>query len=107
MSRRWYEVRIRKWLSRDRSVKKSKFYFARSSADAANKYHGPGSIMSVSKVGAEQALGIGDFFRLGDELLRELRKESKNVIVFEGISGKNTKRGYYGQERQKTTNQYK
>ncbi len=84
-SRCWYEVRVRecivpgrfingRWID-GKYVKKSKFYLSKDSQGAAGKYKGKGSIMWVEKVGREKLLGIGDFFRLGDTLLKELSQE--------------------------------
>ena len=78
----WYEVRIRECLQpgrftngnwvEGRWVKKSKFYFARNPQEAAGKYKGKGHLMWVEKYGKEKLLGVGEFFRLGDSLLKEL-----------------------------------
>ena len=73
----WFEVRIREKLGNGKDVKKSKFYLAKDGSDAARKYKGGGTIISVEKVSREKALGVGSFFKLGDELLRELREQQK------------------------------
>ena len=65
-----YKVRVR-----EGGIKKSRFYWGTSSKDAAGRYHGSGSIMWVEKAPREQVLGVGGFFRLGDDLLKEFRKE--------------------------------
>ena len=82
MGRTWYEVRVRecispptvvggRWVS-GKYVKKSRFYFTNGPKDAAKKYRGTGNIISVEKVAREKLLGIGEFFVLGDKLLKEL-----------------------------------
>jgi len=84
MAKTWYEVRIRECISPPKHVngrwtsggytKKSKFYLANSSREAAQRYKGDGHIMYVEKVGREKLLGIGEFFKLGDKLLDEFKK---------------------------------
>ena len=77
MSRQAYEVRVREQLGPTRWMKKSKFYNATGPQDAASKYKGKGSIMWVEKVKKEKLLGgVGEFFKLGDSLLQELRAPS-------------------------------
>ena len=97
--RHWYEVRYRECVELGRSingkwidgkyVKKSKFYFSQSPQDAAAKYKGKGNIMSVEKVSREKLLGIGEFFTLGDSLLKEL---GQGGGVFGQIGGNKEKR---------------
>jgi len=70
--RKQYEVRIR-----ENGVKKSRFYSAQSPRQAASCYKGNGHIMSVEKVGKARLLGIGDFFKLGDSLLGEIKEQNK------------------------------
>lgn len=70
--RQWYEVRIRIQVGPDKWVKKSRFYEATGEGDAAGKYHGPGNIMWCRKKSREKLLDIGEFFKLGDSLLKEL-----------------------------------
>jgi len=69
--RRWFEVRIREQVDPNKRVKKSKFYQAKDSRDAASKYKGPGLVMWVEKTSREKLLGVGEFFDLGDVLLKE------------------------------------
>jgi len=87
MSRIWYEVRVRecleppknidgRWIS-GKYIKKSRFYFTNGPKEAAAKYRGNGHIIYVEKVGREKLLGIGEFFRLGNELLDEFKKGGK------------------------------
>ena len=97
-----YEVRIRVETKPGVYVKKSKFYNATGPGDARGKYKGPGHIMWVEKVKKEKLLGgVGEFFRLGDSLLQELRaptlQEQLKIKV-------RKKRGYYDRQRKKTTN---
>ena len=101
-----YEVRVRECITPGKYLggkwvegtwaKKSKFYTANGPRDAANRYKGHGKIMWVQKVAKEKAWGIGSFFKLGDELLRELRNTDS---LEEQIK---SKRGYHAGE--KTTN---
>jgi len=74
MSRSWYEVRVREASPSYGEMKKSRFYFARGPGDAASHYKGKGLIMWARSVSREKSLGIGDFFSLGDKLLKELRR---------------------------------
>ncbi len=69
--RQWYEVRIRVQTGPDEWVKKSRFYEANGEGDAASKYHGPGNIMWCRKKAKEKLLDIGEFFKLGNSLLKE------------------------------------
>lgn len=70
-----YEVRVREKIN-GKSVVKSKFYGASRPSDARGKYKGKGTIVSVTKIGKEKIFGIGEFFVLGDILLKELQRES-------------------------------
>lgn len=92
MGRQWYEVRVRERLDNDTFVKKSKFFFVPRASDAAHKYRGSGYIMSVQKVEKERLLGVGEFFKLGDELLRELRSSDGQTPM----AAIESRRGYYG-----------
>ena len=75
--RKSYEVRVREETKPGVYTKKSKFYNATDPANARGKYKGKGSIMWVEKVKKEKLLGgVGEFFRLGDSLLQELRAPS-------------------------------
>lgn len=69
--RQWYHVRIR-----EDGVKKSRFYLETEPKAAASCYKGSGTIMWVEKASKERFLGVGKFFRLGDELLREFASSS-------------------------------
>jgi len=73
--RQWYEVRVRIQVGPDKWTKKSRFYEASGENDAASKYHGPGNIMWCRKKGREKLLDIGEFFKLGNSLLKELNSE--------------------------------
>jgi hypothetical protein len=94
MPRQTYEVRVREQLSPNKWVKKSKFISGSDSQDAANKYKGGGHVMWVQKVSRERLLGIGEFFKMGPELLRDLQKGgslSEEVSVKKEID-RNTKK---------------
>lgn len=106
-----YEVRVRecvepgryingRWIE-GRYVKKSKFYFAKSPQDAAGKYKGKGHIMWVEKIAKEVLLGgIGEFFTLGDSLLRELRQGGGLLEQIEGNKERRrSRRDYYAKQR--------
>ena len=73
--RQWYEIRIRIQVGPDKWVKKSRFYEANGENDAASKYHGSGNIMWCRKKSREKVLDIGEFFKLGNSLLKELNSE--------------------------------
>jgi len=67
--REWYEVRVR-----EDGVKKSKFYLETGPDAAARHYRGSGHLLWVEKTSKEKFLGVGSFFNLGDQLLREFAK---------------------------------
>lgn len=105
MARNWYEVRIReclrpprhidgKW-DRGKYVKKSKFYFTSGPQDAARKYKGSGQIIHVEKVSRERLLGIGEFFRLGDNLLKEFKEGGSLLEHIEGNKEQRRQRIHY------------
>lgn len=76
--RKPYQVRVREQIGPHDWVKKSKFYNANSSEDAARMYKGPGTVIYSEKVKKERLLGgVGEFFALGDSLLRDFAKESE------------------------------
>jgi len=99
-SRPSYEVRVREETKPGVYTKKSKFYNATGPADARSKYKGKGSIMWVEKVKKEKLLGgVGEFFRLGDSLLQELRAPDLREQL--KIKGRK-KRGYYDRAKKAT-----
>lgn len=104
MGRQWYEVRVREQVGPEKWVKKSKFYFVKGPGDASKKYRGSGFVMWVQKVSKEKLLGVGSFFGLGDQLLKDLRKGGGLLEEVRRNEGKNKKRGYYGRKRKETTN---
>lgn len=105
MAKRWYEVRVREggtpctkckglgtYYGKTcpacsgygfHGTKKSRFYRANSPKEAAQCYKGKGRIMWVTKASKEQLLGVGEFFKLGDTLLQDLRRE-KNRRRYDG-----------------------
>ena len=98
----WYEVRIRecieppkfvggKWCS-GKYTKKSKFYRTKGPKEAAQKYKGNGQIMHVEKYSRERLGGIGEFFRLGDQLLNEFAKGETLREQLEGSKDKRRQR---------------
>ena len=94
-----YEVRVREKTGPDRWTKKSKFYKSRSPADARSRYKGKGEIMWVEKVKKEKLLGgVGEFFRLGDTLLKELRALPAQEQVKTRVR---KRRDYFSRERAK------
>jgi len=100
MSRQTYEVRVRVQTRPDKWVKKSRFYNATSPGDARSKYKGPGLIMWVEKVSKEKLLGVGEFFRLGDTLLKELTTLNEKDKEKDKVR---KKRGYYERQRKTAT----
>ena len=100
--RQWYEVRVR-----DEGVKKSKFYLEVSSQAAAQCYKGDGFVMWVEKLGKERSIGrgIGSFFKLGDDLLKEFARTSSLTALEENRDKEKVKnrRGYYERQRKETT----
>jgi len=77
--REWYEVRVR-----EGEQKKSKFYLERDPQSAASHYKGGGHIISIERASRERFLGVGQFFKLGDELLREFARSESIAKVEEG-----------------------
>lgn len=78
MSRRTrYEVRVREQIAPQVWQKKSRFYWAKSPADARGKYRGGGYIMWSRKASSEKKLDIGGFFGLGDRLSKEFAQARK------------------------------
>ncbi len=102
MSRTWYEVRVREQIGPNEWVKKSKFFNVRGSREAAEKYRGRGLIMWCEKVSREKLLGIGDFFNLGGDLLRELQEDRSLLDEVRGNGRKNKKRGYHDKRKEAT-----
>ena len=104
--RQSYQVRVREEASPGVWVKKSKFYLATGTADAANKYKGSGNIMWVQKVVKEKIFGIGEFFSLGDALLKEFKEEAslKERLHSEDKIKVRKRRGYYDRQRKTATN---
>ncbi len=121
--RQWFEVRVRECVRPGRYIngrwidgkwtKKSHFYQATSSSDAMGKYHGKGDIISSQKYGRERIMHIGEFFTLGDKLLKELRVEqdvANNPILRETPDAldhakqeetRRMRRSYFEKERRK------
>lgn len=69
-----YEVRVR-----IDGQKKSFFYNAKDSGSARDCYHGPGDVMWVRKKSDQELMGIGEFFTLGDVLLKEFAGKEGEV----------------------------
>lgn len=106
--RQFYEVRVREQVSPRKWVKKSKFYWAKNSGDAAKKYKGRGLVMWVEKMSKERIGKFGGFFTLGDDLLRDFAKGGDGDYVDRILHPKNNpiknmNRGSYARERKKTT----
>ena len=107
----WYEVRVRECIEPPRPIngrwvegrymKKSRFFLARDSSDAASKYKGKGDIMWASKVEREKQLGIKSFFTLGDRLLKEL-KQGGEMVGLEQDKNKRREK-YYKRRRKEVT----
>jgi hypothetical protein len=81
MPRETYEVRVREKVGPNKWVKKSKFYEASSSGEAGKHYEGTGYVMWVERVSREKLLGVGEFFRLGDKFLKELKEEQSLPLL--------------------------
>ncbi len=81
MARVLYEVRIREEVSPNKWMKKSKFYWSTHPREARQQYDGSGHIMWVQKAGREKLLGIGDFFSMGNRLLKEFAEEGGNTVA--------------------------
>lgn len=80
----YYEVRVK--IRKDgKEVKKSAFFNANSPDEAAKHYRGPGTILTVTKASREKILGIGEFFKYGEELLAELKQMQKPETEVKGV----------------------
>lgn len=69
--RNWLRVRFREQVAPNKWQKKTKYFKVKRGKDAAKKYRGNGSIMSVTKASREKIHKIGGFFYLGERLLKE------------------------------------
>jgi len=101
--RRLYEVRVREQVGPGKWVKKSKFYWEKSSGDAAKKYRGSGAVMWVEKAPKEKLLKVGGFFDLGNLLLENYTEES----LLDKVAKKKERRGYHGNRQTKGTDRPK
>jgi len=110
VKRSWFRVRVREKIGPDKWVKKTKFYFARDSQDAAEKYRGSGSVMYSQKAGRERSLGLGNFFTMGDRLLKELREGGDALIETEQAKDlerdKMKRKGQYARQRKASASQF-
>lgn len=75
MGKKLYEVRVREKVGPSRYMKKNKFYNASSPGEARALYKGEGHIMWVEKVSREKLMGVGEFFSMGDRLMKEFARE--------------------------------
>ncbi len=103
--RRWYEVRVREDVGPSKQMKKSKFYFEIGPKEAEQHYKGRGHIMSSEKVPMERLLGIGEFFKLGDQLLKELGTPVQEPAKINRESKTRDKK-YFGKRRQEFNEEY-
>ncbi len=83
-----YEVRIRIQIGPDKWIKKSRFYKTNGPKEAVECYDGPGQIMWVRQKSKEALLGIGEFFKLGDSLLKELGGDNDGTAAEKNLKGK-------------------
>jgi hypothetical protein len=90
-NRQQFEVRVR-----ENGAKKSRFYVARDAGEARRCYKGNGTIIWVNKVNKEKMYNVGEFFQLGDQLLKQLRKEKQDQLIKE----QNERRGYNAEQEQ-------
>lgn len=103
--RQWYEIRIREEVGPTRYMKKSKFYFEVGPKEAERHYRGKGHIMSCEKVPVERLLGVGEFFKLGDEFLKELNTPVPNPEK-QIMGEKHRDKKYFGKRRQEFNENY-
>jgi hypothetical protein len=103
-NKNWYEVRVREQIGPDKWRKISKFFEAEGPKEAAQKYSGVGQIMWSEKVQQEKLLGVGAFFRLGDDLLKELQQGVNTITpTREVVKNTRIKRRYYDKQRKAAT----
>lgn len=98
---RIYAVKVR-----ENGQKKTKFFRdCKSPSEAAAKYKGSGDVMSVRKIGIEHLYGVGQFFRLGDDIMRDIQHEEQLDIEKARANHSKTqerrikRRGYDGKPR--------
>lgn len=107
--RKLYKVRIRVQVSPNKWVKKTRFYWEKSPGDAAAKYKGPGNIMWVEKMSEEKMKGVGEFFGLGNQLLREFKRggvaleENVEAVEREKSRHKKQQRRFHAKQRKQAT----
>ena len=103
MPRILYELRVREKVGPYKWIKKSRFYEAASPGEARGKYKGSGHIMWIEKASREKILGIGEFFKLGDTLLREFKQETNLALAQKEKEKEQVrkKRGFYDSRRKR------
>jgi len=74
---RVYRVRTKK----KKSVFRSALFTGRRPRDAGDRSKSRNRIISVTKIGMEELLKVGDFFRLGPQLMREIREEERQARI--------------------------
>lgn len=108
--RKLYEVRFRIKVGPNRWQKKSRFYWAQSPDEAARCYKGDGYIMSVEKTSKDKLLGVGSFFTLGGDLLKDLQAASTEQTLEKQLEDKkrekekHRERRFYAKQRKEATN---
>ena len=107
--RKLYEVRFRVKVGPNRWQKKSRFYWAQSPDEAARCYKGDGYIMSVEKTSKDKLLGVGSFFTLGRDLLRDLQASASGQTLEQELETKkkerqkHRERRFYAKQRKEAT----
>lgn len=74
---RVYEVRVL-----ENGLRKIKiFENCKNPSQASSKYDGNGEIISVRKLGYEKLFSVGQFFRLGDDIIRSLKQDDLSSVA--------------------------
>ncbi len=89
-----------------KQMKKSKFYSEVGPKEAERHYRGKGHIISCEKVPAERLLGVGEFFKLGDQLLKELNNTPTPEPEKINRDEKHKDKKYFGKRRQEFNENY-
>jgi hypothetical protein len=72
-----YEVRVL-----ENGLRKIKiFENCKNPSQASSKYDGNGEIISVRKLGYEKLFSVGQFFRLGDDIIRSLKQDDLSSVA--------------------------
>lgn len=82
-----YEVRVS-----ENGLRKIKiFENCRNPKHASEKYDGNGTILSVRKICYEKLFNLGEYFRLGDDIIKSLKEDDLSRVAQARISTRKEK----------------